>query len=304
MFDQARRMRVSRRSVIVGSAAIAMTSAGQQSAAVAASDQTNINFQSTGSKDPTLIFVHGFACSLSDWDGQVKSLSTNYRCAALDLPGHGKSAMPDEPTIEALAKAVNVVKDRVSPGKAILIGHSMGCRVVLEAFLQSRANIAGLVFVDGSILGGDPETGVAKAKDAIAKVGIDAFSQRLFNDMFLPGADEQLKQRIVARATSIDAKFREELFVNLVRWDLTKSRDGLKQLNVPALVLQATYLTSELKRAPIQAGMTTPWMDAVSQLAAKPEARIIPNSGHFAMIDATQATNDEIGKFALHAQGT
>ena len=37
---------------------------------------------------------------------QVKSLSTNYRCTALDLPGHGKSAMPAEPTIEAQAKAV------------------------------------------------------------------------------------------------------------------------------------------------------------------------------------------------------
>ena len=287
----------------VGSAVIAVTSTGQQGAAVVASDQTSINFQSTGGKDPTLIFVHGFACSLSDWDGQVKSLSTNYRCTALDLPGHGKSAMPDEPTIEALAKAVNVVKDRVSPGNAILIGHSMGCRVILEAFLQSRANIAGLVFVDGSILGGDPETGVAKARDAIATVGIEAFSQRLFNDMFLPGADEQQKQRIMTQAASIDPKFREELFVNLVRWDLTKSRDGLKRLTVPALVLQSTYLTSELKRAPIQAGMTTPWMDVVSQLAAKPEARIIPNSGHFPMIDAVQATNREIGEFALRAQG-
>jgi len=287
----------------VGSAVIAVTSTGQQGAAVVASDQTSINFQSTGGKDPTLIFVHGFACSLSDWDGQVKSLSTNYRCTALDLPGHGKSAMPDEPTIEALAKAVNVVKDRVSPGNAILIGHSMGCRVILEAFLQSRADIAGLVFVDGSILGGDPETGVAKARDAIATVGIEAFSQRLFNDMFLPGADEQQKQRIMTQAASIDPKFREELFVNLVRWDLTKSRDGLKRLTVPALVLQSTYLTSELKRAPIQAGMTTPWMDVVSQLAAKPEARIIPNSGHFPMIDAVQATNREIGEFALRAQG-
>ena len=276
-----------------------MTSVGGQGAA---SDQAGINFQSTGSKDPTLIFVHGFGCALSDWDGQVKALSTTYRCAALDLPGHGKSRMPDEPTIEALAKAVNVVKGRLSPGKAILIGHSMGCRVIIEAFLQSRANIAGLVFVDGSTLGGDPETGVAKTRDAIAKVGIDAFSQRLFNDMFLPGADEQLKQRIVTRAISVDAKFREELFVNLVRWDLTKSRDGLKQLTVPALVLQATYLTSELKRAPIEADITTPWMDAVAQLAARPEARIIPNSGHFPMIDAMQATNDEIGKFALRAE--
>jgi pimeloyl-ACP methyl ester carboxylesterase len=303
MLDQARRSDVSRRSVLVGSAAIAMTGAGGPGAARAATDPVNINFQSTGSKEPSLIFVHGFACSLSDWDGQVKALSPNYRCAALDLPGHGKSAMPEEPTIEALARAVNVVKDRMAGNRAILIGHSMGCRVILDAYLQSRADIAGLVFVDGSILGGDPETGVAKARDAIAKVGMDAFSRRLFNDMFLPGSDEEIKQSIVSRAASIDAKFREELFLNLVRWDLTKSRDALKQLTVPALVLQATYINSDLKRAPIQAGMTTPWMDAVAQLAPKSEARIIQNSGHFAMIDAVQPTNDEIGKFALRTKG-
>lgn len=300
--SQAQRNRVSRRSVLAGGAAIATASIAGAGRVVAASDAAGINFRTTGNKDPTLIFVHGFACALSDWDGQVNALSSSYRCVALDLPGHGNSTMPPEPTIEALAKAVNTVKDGVGSNKAILIGHSMGCRVILEAFLQSKANIAGLVFVDGSILGGDPETGVAKAKDAIAKSGIDAFSQRLFNDMFLPGSDEQTKQRIVSRAGSIDPKFREELFVNTVRWDLTKSRDGLKQLTVPALVLQATYINSDLKRAPIQAGMTTPWMDAVAQLAPKSEARIIPNSGHFAMIDAVQPTNDEINKFALRVR--
>src|SRR5215472_13559600 len=168
MLDQAQQNHVSRRSVLVGGAAIAMTGTGGTAPAAAASDPAGINFQTTGSKDPTLIFVHGFACALSDWDGQVNALSPSYRCVALDLPGHGKSAMPPEPTIEALAKAVNTVKDRVGGNKAILIGHSMGCRVVLEAFLQSKANIAGIVFVDGSILGGDPETGVAKARDAMA----------------------------------------------------------------------------------------------------------------------------------------
>jgi len=290
---------VSRRSVLAGGAAIATLGMAGRGRVLAASDASGINFQTTGGKDPTLIFVHGFACALSDWDGQVKALSPNYRCVALDLPGHGNSAMPPEPTIEALAKAVNTVKDRVGSSKAILIGHSMGCRVILEAFQQSKAGIAGLVFVDGCILGGDPATGVAKVKDAIAKAGIDAFSQRLFNDMFLPGSDEAIKRRIVSRAGSLDPKFREELFVNTVRYDLTKTRDGLKQLTVPALVLQATYINSDLKRAPIQASMTTPWMDAVAQLAPKSEARIIPNSGHFAMIDAVQPTNDEINKFAL-----
>lgn len=263
--------------------------------------RTGINFRTSGSKDPSLIFVHGFACALSDWDGQVDGLSPDYRCVALDLPGHGNSAMPAQPTIEALAAAVNTVRD-CGGNEAILIGHSMGCRVILEVFLQSKANVAGLVFVDGSMLGGDPRTGVARAKDAIAEAGIDAFSQRLFNDMFLPGSDEQIKQRIVSRAGSVDRKFREELFVDLVRWDLAKSRDALKQLTVPALVLQATYFDGELKRAPIRAGMTTTWMDAVAQLAPKSEARIIPNAGHFAMIDAVGPTNDEIGKFALRVQ--
>src|SRR5262245_49169523 len=107
MLDQAQQNQVSRRSVLVGGAAIAMTGTGGTGPAAAASDPAGINFQSTGAKDPTLIFVHGFACALSDWDGQVKALSPNYRCAALDLPGHGNSAKPEEPTIESLAKAVN-----------------------------------------------------------------------------------------------------------------------------------------------------------------------------------------------------
>src|ERR1700756_3551055 len=120
MLEQAQRSRsnVSRRSVLAGGAAIAAAIAGT-GRAVAASDAAGINFQTTSSKDPTLIFVHGFACALSDWDGQVNALSPNYRCVALDLPGHGNSTIPPEPTIEALAKAVNTVKDHVGSNKAI-----------------------------------------------------------------------------------------------------------------------------------------------------------------------------------------
>ena len=59
-----------------------------------AADIRNINFRVVGTDEPTLIFVHGFACTLEDWDAQVRGLSPRFRCAALDLPGHGGSAMP------------------------------------------------------------------------------------------------------------------------------------------------------------------------------------------------------------------
>ena len=74
---------------------------------------------------------------------------SKFRCAALDLPGHGGSGA-------ALASAVNVVRQQTGTRAAILVGHSMGCRVVTEAVLQSRAGVAGVVYVDGSLLGGDP----------------------------------------------------------------------------------------------------------------------------------------------------
>ena len=197
-----------------------------------------------------------------------------------------------------MAEAVNKVKEQIGSHRTILIGHSMGCRVVTEAFVQSRSDVAGLVFVDGSILAGDPETTLAKAKAAVARDGINAFTQRLFNDMFLESSDPKLRERLVARAQAVDAGFREELFFDLIRWDLSKAKEALKQITVPALVLQSTFINTELKRVALQAGMTTPWMDAVASLVPKGQAKVISGPGHFAMIEAAQAITDEIQKFA------
>ena len=57
-----------------------------------ANGPNHINFVVRGTGDPTLTFVHGFACSLKDWEEQFRALSPRFRCVALDLPGHGDSA--------------------------------------------------------------------------------------------------------------------------------------------------------------------------------------------------------------------
>jgi hypothetical protein len=55
-------------------------------------------------------------------------------CVALDLPGHGGSAMPATVSIATMAEAVNTVKNQIGSRRAILIGHSMGCRVINGSF--------------------------------------------------------------------------------------------------------------------------------------------------------------------------
>ena len=293
-----RRAGLSRRTFILAAAAGAVAARGTLSRAHAQPAAGAINFRVTGTQSPSLIFVHGFGCALEDWDAQVKALSPKFRCAALDLPGHGASAKPAHGSIASMAAAVNQVKEGVGRGGKILIGHSMGCRVITEAYLQSRADVAGLVFVDGSMVGGDPEAGVNRAKER-ARAGIDLLTQSMFNDnMFLEGSDPAVRERLLARAKKVAPLLREELFVDMVRWDLTQGREALKQITIPVLVLQSTYFNSELKRVPLQPGMTTPWMDAIAASVPKSRAKVVPNAGHFTMIDAARMVSEEIGKFA------
>jgi pimeloyl-ACP methyl ester carboxylesterase len=95
-------------------------------------------------------------------------VSPRFRCVALDLPGHGDSAKPESISIEMMGTAVNRVKDRIAAPSTILVGHSMGCRVIIEAFQQSGATVSGFVFVDGSILGCDLQSTMKSTKAAIA----------------------------------------------------------------------------------------------------------------------------------------
>ena len=45
----------------------------------------------SGHGRPPIVFVHGFACTHSDWDAQVAHLASHRQTIAVDLRGHGAS---------------------------------------------------------------------------------------------------------------------------------------------------------------------------------------------------------------------
>src|ERR1700704_1642051 len=105
---------------------------------------------------PPLVFVHGFCCSHEDWLLQINELKSRFEIVACDLRGHGLTpGRPQECSIEHYGGDVAALVSNLDLNRAILIGHSMGCRVVLEAarLIASSENpgrIAGLVLIDGS----------------------------------------------------------------------------------------------------------------------------------------------------------
>ena len=54
--------------------------------------------------------------------------------------------------------------------------------------------------------------------------------------MFLESGDPALRERLIARAQGLNARFREELFLDVVRWDAIKLKDALRRISVPTLV--------------------------------------------------------------------
>ncbi|MFG5408466.1 alpha/beta hydrolase [Piscinibacter sakaiensis] len=66
---------------------------------------------------------------------------------AVDLPGHGRSAGPALASVEALADWVVALLDAVGARAPLLVGHSMGSLVALEAAARLGERARGLVMV-------------------------------------------------------------------------------------------------------------------------------------------------------------
>ena len=110
--DKARQVNRSEPAIVHHSGTTATTLIGPASRKTAGAQFSDIAVRFVGTNKPTLIFVHGFVCSLDDWDQQVAALSPRFRCVALDLPGQGHSARPATASIAVMGSAVNQVKER------------------------------------------------------------------------------------------------------------------------------------------------------------------------------------------------
>jgi len=95
---------------------------------------------------PPLVFLHGAGGSHQVWLHQVRGL-LGASCYALDLPGHGRSAGPGRDSIAAYAGWLIDFIDAAGLERAVLVGHSMGGAIALDAALRFPDRVAGLGLV-------------------------------------------------------------------------------------------------------------------------------------------------------------
>jgi len=119
-----------------------------------------IHYLRWGERDkPGIVLVHGGAAHAHWWSFIAPLLTSTYHVAALDLSGHGDSGRRSEYKSEQWAEEVMAVaRDAGIVGAPLLVGHSMGGIVCIQAAARWGDRLAGAIIVDSPVRRPDPES--------------------------------------------------------------------------------------------------------------------------------------------------
>ncbi len=110
------------------------------------------DFRPSEKDAPVIVLLSSLGVSRRSWAGVGPILGREYRCLAVDIPGHGGS----EPaknfmTIEDFAEAVAAMLDRAGIRDAILVGNSMGATIATELAVTRPDLVSQLVHVGSAV---------------------------------------------------------------------------------------------------------------------------------------------------------
>jgi pimeloyl-ACP methyl ester carboxylesterase len=163
-------------------------------------DNVHIEYRRWGQGDPAIVLIHGWACDWNYWQAQIDALKSKYTVVALNLAGHGASERNrSDWTIGNYGEDVATVVRQVRNRQVILVGHSMGADVALEATRRIGDRVIGIIAVDSLKSVGLPPMPPREVERQLAPFRanfIEATRSYVTAQMFEKGADPTLVQKV------------------------------------------------------------------------------------------------------------
>jgi pimeloyl-ACP methyl ester carboxylesterase len=233
---------------------------------VPSADSVMIYYDTRGTGDRTLVFVHCWNCDRSYWSNQVDIFAENYRVVTVDLGGHGQSGTGREDwTMASFGADVAAVLEKLDLSDVVIIGHSMGGPVAIEAARLQPERVVGIVGVDN----------FQNLASQLKKEQVDAFMSQVEPDyvaatvkfvesMFPEDADSTLVARIAADMSAAPPEVGISALRNVLGYDYL---DAVTKVRVPIRAISSDRYPTEV------AGNKA--------AAASFELMLIEGTGHF-----------------------
>jgi pimeloyl-ACP methyl ester carboxylesterase len=209
-------------------------------------DGTDIRFEVTGEGEPTLALVHGWALDRHLWDGQLSGLAARHRVITLDLPGHGESGQRSSWSIAAYGQDVKSVVEAVGAKQVVLVGHSMGGLVILEAARRMRDVVKGLVLVD-ILLDAEEKTPPEQVEEMAKQLAADykTVTTHMSNEyLFGPDTPAPVRERVLGHAVGMNPAVSVALLREVWTYD---PRPALREIKAPIRAVSADKFPTNLE---------------------------------------------------------
>ena len=237
----------------------------------ASADRVRIHYETTGRGRPAVVLVHCWTCDSSFWRDEVARLAKSRQVATLDLAGHGRSGRTRRDyTMEAFGEDVKAVADALKLDRMVLVGHSMGGAVILEAAKRLGDRVVGLVPID-TLVDVDQPTDPKETDALIAKMRADYRGETtafLRQYLFAPTTPPAVADRVVAQTTS----FPVEIALSALRnnWNY-QAAPGFEAVKVPIVAVNGDRFPTNF--------------DANRRHAPQFDALIMKGVGHYPMLE-------------------
>ena len=241
-------------------------------------DGVHIEYRIVGKGNPAIVLIHGWATDANYWNAQIDPLKAKYTVVAINLAGHGGSTKSrTDWSMEKYGEDVTTVLQRIPNQQLILVGHSMGGTVALEAARTLGNRVIGIIVVDALKSAGLPPLPAAEIQKRVAPFRTDfigSVRKYVTEELFEKGADP--------------------MFVQKVAYDMSLEPP---EVGVPSL---EALLSMDLKS--VLADIKVPVLAINSDLGATDDARIrkslpsfksdvIPHTSHFLMMEVPDEFN-------------
>jgi pimeloyl-ACP methyl ester carboxylesterase len=259
---------------------------------VTSADGVHIEYHVYGSGEPAVVLIHGWSCDSNYWKEQVAALKAKYTTVTVDLAGHGASGSNrTDWSMGSFGEDVAAVVRQIQNRKVVLVGHSMGAPVAIEATRRIGDRVVGIVAVDSLKTLGQavmPEAQIEKVLKPFRDDFIGQTRQLVSSSFFTADADPKFVQKVAYDMSLAPPDVAVPAMQALLRMDYSAL---LPEIHVPVVAINSS--------------LGQPVDEARSKKALPSfKAVTLENTGHFLMMEAPDRFNpillQEIDGIANH----
>ncbi|HET9234645.1 MAG TPA: alpha/beta hydrolase [Candidatus Eisenbacteria bacterium] len=247
-------------------------------------DGLAVRYETQGGGSPALVFVHGWSCNRSFWNGQMEPFSRAHQIVVVDLGGHGDSGLDrTDWTIASFGDDVASVADQLDLNQMILIGHSMGGDIILEAARRLPGRVLGLVWVDAYKQLEGSRVGDVGAFTAPFRENFVERTRTYVRGLFPAESDAALVERVAKHMSSAPPQVGLSSLVSALTY-YPAIVPTLRELGLPVIAINPDYKPT----------------DVASLEKHGIQVHILPGTGHFLMMERPDRFNDVLRTALRH----